>query len=134
MIEEAIITRAAATAGLTALIGTSPMRLHPQLIPQDPTYPAVTYMCISAPREVLMGSDPGIVMARYQFSAWGATYQAVRDLAEQLRLTFERWRGTVSSVTILDTFIEDTNDLPPEFVNGAVVRQRAVDFRIIYRE
>ena len=134
MIEEAIVTRAASIAGLTNLIGSSPMRLHPQMMPQDPAYPSVTYTCISAPREIAMGADPGIVEARYQFSAWGLTYKDVRDLAEQLRLAFERWRGTVGGVTVLDSFVDGVNDLPPELVNDVTVRQRATDFKIIYRE
>ena len=134
MIEEAIVTKASQTSGLTALIGTSPMRFHPQLLPQNPVYPAVTYTCISSPREILMGSDPGLVAARWQFSAWDATYKGVRDLAEQLRLAFERWRGTVSNVVVMDSFIEDITDMPEELVNDMIVRQRVVDVRIHYRE
>ena len=135
MIEEAIITQAANTGGLTTLIGSgASMRFHPQILPQNPVYPAVTYSCISAPRETLMGSDPGLVEARYQFSAWDLTYKGARDLAEQLRLAFERWRGTVGSVVVMDTFVEDITDMPPELVNDLIVRQRACDFKIHYRE
>jgi hypothetical protein len=134
MIEEAIVSQAGANAGLTALIGTNPVRLHPQMLPQDPLYPAVTYDCISSPREVLMGADPGLVTARWQFSAWSLNYQDVRDVAEQLRLAFERWRGTVGSVVVLDTLDWDAHDAPPELVNDVIVRQRISECRIIYRE
>lgn len=135
MIEEAIITQAGNTAGLTALIGSgTSMRLYPQMLPQNPIYPAMTYSGISGIRETLMGSDPGVVTARYQFSVWDSTYKGVRDLAEQLRLAFERWRGTVGSVVILDTFIDEIMDMPPELVNDVLVRQRVCDFKINYRE
>lgn len=135
MIEEALVTRAAATAGLTALIGAgASMRFYPQQLPQKPTYPAVTYTQVSAPREQAMGSDPGIVQARVQLSAWGSSAQSARDVAEQLRAAFERWRGTVGGVVVLDTLDWSTLDAPPELVAGVIVRQRICECRVIYRE
>lgn len=134
MIEESILTQAAASSGLTALIGSAPMRLNPQLLTQDPTYPAVTYTLISAPRESVMNADPGLVSARMQFSAWSATYKEARNVAEQLRVAFQRWRGTVGGVEILDTLEWDEHDAPPDLVNGTIIRQRICECRVIYRE
>ena len=134
-VEEAIIERAWNAPGLKSLIGRGlAMRLYPQMLPQNSAYPAVTYSCVSSQRETAMGVDPGIVSARYQFSAWASSYQEARDLAEQLRLTYQRWRDKLGAVDILDTFIEDMDDLPPELVNDVVVHHRFTDFRIIYRE
>jgi len=71
-------------------------------MPQGVTHPAVTYQLISGPREAAHGSDPGIVHARYQFTAWAATNAAARNVIKQVRLALERYR--VSGVH--DCFIE----------------------------
>lgn len=131
MIEAAIKTRAAAASGLAALIDT---RFYPQLMPQNPTYPAVTYMLVAAPRETAMGADPGIVYAHLQFSAWSLDYLEATQVAEQLRVAFQRWRGTVGDVEILDTLDWMAHDAPPEFLNNVVIRQRICEARVIYRE
>jgi len=130
-LEEAMVTQVAASAGLVALIAA---RFYPQMVPQKPTYPAVTYQVVSAPRESNMGVDPGIVNARVQFSAWGTTWKSARDVAEQLRLAFQRWRGTVAGTEIMDTLEWDWHDAPPELVNDLKVFQRVCECRISYRE
>lgn len=135
MIEEALFNRLSNFAGLVSLVST---RIYPQMMPQDPTYPAVTYSLISAPRETAMGADPGIVEARFQLSSWGAgdtPVKDMRDTAEQVRKALERWRGTAPDGTvILDTFVDNQVDMPPELVNNIKVMHRATDFKIIYRE
>lgn len=131
MIEAALVTRAAAVSGLTALIGS---RFYPQMMPQNPTYPAVTYFLVAAPRETAMGADPGIVYAHLQLSAWSTDYLEATNVAEQLRGTFQRWRGTVGSVEILDTLEWMAHDAPPDFLNNVVIRQRICECKVIYRE
>jgi hypothetical protein len=134
MIQEAIFTRAAAFAGLTAIIGTGPTRLYPTILPEKPTLDAVVYHEIAAPREAAMGADPGLVHARYQFDSWSTTRLGARDLAEQVRLCFERWRGTVGAVVVQDTFIDNEQDVAPELVDGVLLHRKISDFIIHYRE
>lgn len=134
MIQESIFTKASGTAGLTALIGSSPCRFYPMFMPERPTYPAVVYHEVSSTRDSAMGSDPKLVHARYQLDAWDTTRIGARDLNEQLRLAFQRWRGTVGGVVIQDTFIDSQDDFPPELVDGVLLHRRSSDIMVHYLE
>ena len=133
-IEESIFSQASGYAGLTALISTNPCRFYLGLMQQDPAYPSCTYSQVSAPREALMGADPGIVHARYQVDCWDTTRIGARDLAKQVRACFQRWRGTVGGVVIFDTFIDDERDLPADLVSNVALHRRMVDLLIHYAE
>ena len=125
MIEATLYTRLSTFAGLTALVST---RIYPLICPQGVTYPAVTYQRISTmPREVAMGSDPGIARARIQVSAWGVTYSSVKAIADQIRLALERYNTT----GIFGTFIIAENDLYDE---EALKYGVAVDAEVMFSE
>lgn len=108
-IEEAIYTRATTGPTLPGLIGT---RCYPVLLPQDPQYPAIVFQRISMPREHAMGTDPGIAHPRFQLTAYDKTRAAAQALADAIRHDFSRWRGTIGSVVVQDTFVENQVDLP----------------------
>ena len=136
MIQEAIYTRLQAVAGLTALVGT---RVYPRLMPQNPTYPAITYLLIASPRERAMGSDPGIVHSRWQFDVWDNDRDVVRDVTEQLRKALERYRGTFTDQQSqtqqwFDTFIDNVQEPGPELVDDKPVFRCIVDAIIHYSE
>jgi hypothetical protein len=131
MIHEALYSRLSNFAGLGALVGT---RIYPRMLPQDPAYPAVSWFKVSAPRESAMGSDPGLVHARFQVSSWGLTLLNTRDTAEQVRLALQRYRGTLAGTVIQDIFIENEDEIPAELVNGVLVFQIASDFVVHYIE
>lgn len=131
MIHEALFARLSGYAGLTALVAT---RVYPRQLPQNPTYPAVTYERISADRQSAMGSDSGLVSGRWQVSSWGKTYTDARDAAEQVRKALQRYRGTLSGTVIQDIFIESENDLPAELVDGETIYQIASDFIVWFVE
>lgn len=107
-IEEAVFSRLSSFAGLTALVAA---RIYPVVLPQNPTYPAVTYQRISSVRAPAMGTDTGLIATRFQLSTWSSGYAAAKAVKEQLRLATERWRGTVLGIVIQDTFIEGEVDL-----------------------
>lgn len=139
MIQEAIIARLSSQSGLTNLIGTSPMRVFPRLLPQGPIYPAITFMKVSETREPAMGLDAGLVHSRWQFDVWDFDVRSVREVTEQLRLALERYRGTfldANSVTRqwFDTFIDNVQEPGPELVDAAPVFHTITDVMIHYSE
>ncbi len=136
MIEETIFSRLSTFAGLTALIGAPPnCRVYPhELAPENALFPYVTYSLISAPREIAMGADPGLVRSRWQFDAWGLDPDDARDVAEQLRKALERWRGAGSGTTVQDTFIDNQQNSPPVLVNSVPAYRRITDAMIHYTE
>lgn len=130
VIEDAIYTQLSGYAGLTALVG---VRIYPTgNVDSKVAKPYVAYERISTVRMSNMGSDSGLVNARFQFTAWATTSQNdASSIVTQLRGALQRWRGTVSSVVIQDTFIE--NELvrydPETKLKGA-----SLDALIWYRE
>lgn len=136
MIQEAIFTRLSGFAGLTALVPAA--RIKYRLLDQDTAYPAITYVKVSETRDPLMGSDSGVVHARYQFDVWDTDVDSIRDATEQLRLALERYRGTflVSAVTKqwFDTFIDDVQEPGPELVDAVAVYHSITDAMIHYQD
>lgn len=132
-IETEIYDRLSGHAGLSALVGT---RVYPSLLPQDPTFPAITFSRVSAQRVAAMGSDPGVVQARFQFDVWTQiadgvdAYESMRNVMEQLRLALERWR-TTSGTIVQDTFFDNELEL---YEDDIEVHHGIFDAEIIYEE
>lgn len=128
VVEEALFTRLSGFAGLTALIAA---RIYPVVLPQDVVLPAVSYRRLSGPRSSAMGSDPGLAHPRFEVNAWAREYLAAKNVKEQIRAALQRWRGTVSGVEIIDTFILDERDL---YEPTTLMYQLPVDVQIHHRE
>lgn len=112
--------------------GVVSSRIYPVKLPQDPTYPALTYFGVSALRHSVMGNDTGIVERRVQVSAWAETYPDAKDLVNKVRNALQRVRGTYNGVEVLDIFLE--NDGPEIWEDQVNVYQHISDFNVIYRE
>lgn len=108
MIGKALRARLTSHAGTSALIGS---RVYPLRLPQGPTYPAVRYQVIGAPRVHAMGADTGQVDARVQVDSYAETYAGAQALAEQVRLALSRWEGTAGGVVVDHVFLADQRDL-----------------------
>lgn len=111
MIGLAVKARLTAHAGTSALVAS---RVYPLRLPQGPTYPAVRYQLIGAPRTHLMGDDPDAsigVHARVQVDCYADTYAGAHELAEQVRLALSRWSGTSGGVAVEVVFLEDERDM-----------------------
>ncbi|MGH7536936.1 MAG: tail completion protein gp17 [Gemmatimonadales bacterium] len=118
IIGDVVYARLAAFAGLTALIGGTPPRAYPLRLPQGVVYPAVTYARIGVERPSAMISDVGLLSpARVQCTAWALDYRTAAAVSEQLVACWQRFRGFVIGVEIVDTFIDNELDLDdPEAV------------------
>lgn len=113
-LEAAIITTAAAHSGLTALIGSSPMRMRPVTSVQNTTFPCVSYRVVSEVREEAMGTTSTIIRRRVEFQVQDNSanaYSDVVDVSAQLINCFDRFSGTVGSFVIHEAFIDNVTDL-----------------------
>ena len=127
--EAALVTHAAATAGLTALIGTAPMRLYPNTLPQGCTLPAVQYQRLPGQRVRAMVADTGIVRARFWLHAYATTHDGARAVADQLIVAFNRASGTWSSVVVQETRTDDGQDAyEPDLGQHRVVLDLEMDY------
>ena len=93
---------------------TAGSRVYPLVLPQQPTYPAVTYQQISAVRLHEMGQDAGVIRVRVQVNAWGKTYAEARTLAGEVETRLSRFRGVVGGVTVLDVVLDNEVDMAYE--------------------
>lgn len=100
--------RLTATAALTALVST---RIYPDVMPDSPTFPSVTYHRLSGKSEKGAISDPPLKSAVFQVSAWAKTRLASRQIAAQVRIALDRLRKVmVAGVAVDDCFYEDDVD------------------------
>ena len=126
-IEGTLYTRLTTHAGLSALIVD---RVFPNHLPQDVTYPAISYRRVTAPRVSNYGSDAGIVRARFQIDVWASSYDSASAVREQVRLALQRWSNTAGTV-VQDTFFLDDQELYEDDID---VHHFPLDFEIIYEE
>jgi Protein of unknown function (DUF3168) len=127
---EAVRARAAAHAGLTALVGT---RVYPVRLPPGAMYPAVTYFRLPGENFHAHGADVDIVKVRLQVSAWAGSYLTARAVAAQVKAAFSRWRETIAGVEVLDSLQEDGDGIDL-YEEEAQVHHVAQDFDVFYRE
>jgi len=128
MIEEAINSRLAGFAGLSALVSD---RIYPAIAKQGAALPYVVHTRISGARESAMGADTGVSRARFQISSFGSTYSSAKSVAKQIRLALQRYSGTVGGDEILAVFIENDFDLYEE---DTLLHHVATDVTVHYRE
>jgi len=106
-LETAIYTRLAAYEGLTALIST---RIYPMILPQNPTYPAVTYQRTDGVRESGMTTEHGMAHPGIQIDSWDKTYAGAKAVATQVRGALQRWSSEAADPIVLDCFLESDGD------------------------
>lgn len=105
--EEGLFDYLSNHAGLSALVGS---RIYPSVLPQDPTLPAVTYFRVSTPRERAFKRSL-LPQGMFQLDCWATTYPDAKDVAEQVRLALDMYRGTMGTETVLVSIIVNERDL-----------------------
>jgi Protein of unknown function (DUF3168) len=101
MIENAIV------ALLIAADTVAADRIYPMTLPDnDPQLPAIVHQRVSGTRELDHSGDQGYAEARVQLSCYAQTttgvhgFDQARDLAEQVRLALNGFRGAVAGVDV----------------------------------
>jgi hypothetical protein len=106
-------------------------RVYPLLLPQQPTYPAVTYQQISSVASHAMGQDSPLTRLRVQVNSWGKTYAEARALATEVEARLKRFRGQAGSVTVLDVLRD--NEL--ETIEGdGLIRRIIQDYTVFIQQ
>jgi len=130
-IEAAIEARALAFAGLTALIGTTPVRLYPPLVYQGADLPYVLYTVITDPTYHVMGADKDS-QARVQFDVFASSWAIARQVRDQLLACFDRLTGVFGGTTI-DRAICENRGLQLEPDDASQLPRLLVEFQMTYR-
>lgn len=94
----------AADAGVSALVSD---RIYPVLLPQTPTYPAISTQLISnSPQQ---GSTT-VREARYQVNCWAVTYPAAKSLATAVKAALEEYTATATAPRIKMSLVVNERD------------------------
>lgn len=113
--EDTFVAMIEAQAGVTALIGSgTATRLYPVVLPQNPTFPAITYQIISGPRDYTQDGPDGVVRFRVQCNCYGATYasaKALRDALESAISGLNNVSYGSPSVVVKGVFVTNERDV-----------------------
>ena len=112
MIEDAIYSRLAGFAGLSALVGT---RIYPMHLPQKPNFPCLAYRRVSSSPINALAVDTDIMTCNFDVASFSKTADECYSVAEQIRLSLQRWQGTESGVVVMDCMITNIDqDYQPD--------------------
>ena len=106
-LETEIRTRLAADGTVSGEVST---RLYPVKLPQDPTYPAITYNRVSAPRLHHLGGVAGRATVRLSYNSWAETYAGAQTLAAAVRASLDGFNGTLATIKCVIS-LENESDL-----------------------
>lgn len=124
-IESAITSKTG--TDITTVVG----RVYALASPQKPVKPYIVFTRVSSNRLSLLSADAGVAEARFQFNIYADTYEQSVSIAEELRLSWQRYSGTVSGTTILDSKFDNDVDGYDDDIESYV---KTLDFMMTYRE
>lgn len=119
------------TAIYALLTGGGIARVYPPPIPDNPTYPLVTYAQVSGVRGYVMEGADGLVIGRFQVDCWDPLSSAARTLAETVRLILSGYRGTSDDMELQSVFLFGETKM---FDDAADLHRVMQEYRIFYRE
>lgn len=133
LIGELLYARLTGNAGLASLVGT---RLHPDMLPQNVTYPAIRYLQVSRVEVIRkpvtaggVGAKLAIVRGTFQLDCYAKTYKQVQQVAIAAAAAVYGWRDRANGVIVARVSdIGDVNDAEETMLRVAV------DVSITYNE
>ena len=116
-------------AALTALIST---RLNPIRIPQETTFPAVSYQLISEIPTPTKSGHSHTEFARVQINAYGTTLSSAQSVASAIRTAFEAVSlpGTFNSIKCQTIEFDGENHTADDVAAFAGLYQISQDYLI----
>ncbi len=113
-------------AGLSALVGS---RVYPLILPQNPTYPAVTYQRISTPMAQVVTGAVAAASTRFQVNVWANTYSSAVNVAAQIRAALLAMTG--ATVTVHEVLLDNETE---GWADESGIYSRILDVIILHSE
>lgn len=131
--EAAVRNRLVTTAAVTALVGS---RVYPVIAPADADLPFVTWRRTSIQRQHSLSGPVGVPMVMLTVDAFATTYEAVRDLADTVRVSLDGWGGTFQNTVVSNVSLENESDGFVQLAGGDVppVYTVQMTFGILWQE
>lgn len=128
-LESGLYSALAADATVSSLVGT---RIYPEIMPQDVTYPAISYQRISTVRLNMLSGVDDFTQVRIQIDCWDDNYSDVKTLALAVRDALDDAK-LLGSQVIQHCYMESMQDLSQ--VDGDRIDRRvSMDFMVFLNE
>jgi len=122
-VEQAVKTFLLGKVSITNIVST---RIYYSVLPQTPTYPAISFFRVSNIRQ----HDIDIGSAYYQFDIWSLMYIQSVELANEIRKALQREKSIMSGIPIIQGVYQNEMDL---YEPATKLFHIALDIKIIYR-
>lgn len=125
-IEQALRSKLLADATVLGLVST---RVYPLVLPQDPTYPAITYKRVTGRDMTAHDGRLGLDRSRFQIDCLDDDFGGATTLARAVMVALNGYRGTVDTVDIGAIVNESTQDLYDPILE---IQKVSIDFWVTY--
>lgn len=96
------------TPAVARLVG---FQVYPMAVPKNAVLPFCVYKRNNIIRESNLLGPTNTPLVSLQIASWALTYEAARDLAEEVRIALDGHTGTMAGVTIGDIrLVSETDD------------------------
>lgn len=106
-------------------------RAYFKMLPQNPTYPALTLEQISGDPLNCVNEIPALSWTRIRINAWGETYSEADELAIAVETALNGQTFTLTGVTIGSIVADGMRDFYEPNVDAYYLTQ---DYKIFYKE
>jgi hypothetical protein len=106
-------------------------RVYPVLLPQNVTYPAITYDLVVDPRALDHSGRTNTTRASYQITSWSPSYATAKIVARAVRESLEDFSGAMDTASVSTIFADGGRDLYDDDVK---IHHHAADYTILYKE
>lgn len=105
--EQIVVRTLCATPSVARLLG---FRIYPVIVPASAPLPFATYQRTNIERQTSLSDPVGIPVVTMSLNLFSATYQEVRELADECRAVLDHLRGSWLGVSVSMVTIEDETD------------------------
>jgi len=119
--EAAIRNTLVSDAGVSAVVGS---KIYPVLAPSEAALPFITWRRMAVQRQQSLSGPVGVPSVMLSVDLFAETYEAVRELADKVRLALDGWGGTFQNTVVSNVSLENEadgfatlagGDLPPVY-------------------
>ena len=116
--EKHVYQKLVSTPGVARIVG---FQVYPIAVPKTgASLPFIVYKRSNIMRDVALGGPLFVPMVNLQIASWALSYDAVRELADEVRLALDGHTGTMAGATIQDMrLVSETDDFLDPTVAGA---------------
>ena len=116
--ERHVYQKLVSTPGVARIVG---FQVYPIAVPKTgASLPFIVYKRSNIMRDVALGGPLFVPMVNLQLASWALSYDAVRELADEVRLALDGHTGTLAGATIQDMrLMSETDDFLDPTVAGA---------------